>query len=105
MKLFSILSFVVLTLVEGIPLDAPDDFGGKEYRPARKMKRSKVDPAPQKVLLGYYLVPEAREKYKRYVYIIYVDFFLYEPSYDSFKANYSNIKYLYKPLVSCLISF
>jgi len=66
MKLFSILSFVVLTLVEGMPLEPLDDFGGKEYRPARKMKRSKVDPVSKKVLLGYYLSTEAKKERRRF---------------------------------------
>ena len=76
MKLFGILSFVVLTLVEGgIPLE---DFGGKDYRPARKMKRkySKINPSPKKVLLGYYLTTEARKNYKRYVYNLRRFFFV-----------------------------
>ena len=69
MKLFGIFSFVVLTLVEGgVPLA---DVGGKKYRrPARKLKYSKVDPNPKKVLLGYYRTTEAVESYRRYVYYL-----------------------------------
>lgn len=63
MKLFGIYSFVVLTLVEGIPLS---DFDGKDYRPARKLKVSKIHPVPKKVLLGYYLPTEAKEKTRRF---------------------------------------
>ena len=70
--------------MEGIPLD---DFGCKEYRPARKMKKkySKIDPAPQKVLLGYDIILlQERWTMLNGMSILYVDFFLYEPFYEIF---------------------